>query len=251
MNYVEWLNLNSNRSYPFKTDAGTMDRTNKVKLPNDFIIDAILSVSKNFQFDFYLSKYIYTPDLLSVTVSDAYTIEAMVGTIQNPSKDLANATMVMTGKDEYLGSWGKLVIGSVKNLMEGQYDYLTIFEPCRVMKSGRGISSINGIKDGNVVLASGSNVVIQVDGKKILLNTVDGICACENNPCIKTINDIPPLKNNFIFEGIGCVRFVPIENGLRAVNDCEDSCCGCDEINDMIDRIKILTDRIEILESHL
>jgi len=226
-----------------------LDIYNKFSIPETFIVDAYLSMSVDFQAMFYVSKIHYSPELLSITVSLLDGTEALVGTIQD-SSFLVN----LYGKNKYTGSFGKIVIGSYENMIYGEYEFspkATYIEPCRVLKLGKGVTSINGITSGNVVFTTGSNVVIEQNGTIIKIDTQDGLCACGDIPCIKTINSIEPRNNNFEILGVGCVNIGPSESGLEIQNECEEACCGCDEINDMVDRINALQERITILEARL
>jgi len=252
----EWLNINANRKYPFKEESNLKDETRRFQLPDDFLVDALLIVPINYQFDFYVSKVSFSIEELAVTISMRDQEEALTGTIQYPDLSSTNQTLALSGRGTYNGGYGKLVIGSFSSLIEGEFNFLyqdTTVEPCRIIKLNQGITSLNGITSGNIILKSGTNVVItpEVDQNKIIIDTFDGLCACDECPTVKTINGRQPVNNNFSIAGIGCVTVTESGNGIQIGNDCEEACCGCDEVNDMVDRIRDLQERITILENNL
>ncbi len=246
---IEWQDINEDRKYPFISTATLKDKTNTFTLSNSFFLDAIILVNKDFQAQFYVDQIKYTPDLISISINMQDGTPALIGTSENPTDF---STLGLEGKNEYLGSFGKLMLGKISNIPYGTLSFYapaTMFEPCKILKLNSGISSINGITSGNVILSSESNVIIRVEGNKIYINSIDGLCACNETPCIKTINGIEPINSNFIINGIGCVKVSDDEGGIIVENTCEESCCGCDEVNDFIDRMQGLENRIHALES--
>lgn len=250
---MEWLNINGNRRYPFREDSTMFDSSRRYELPNSIFVDALIGVPVDFQYNFYVSRIQHSPVLLSITISTQEGIEALVGTIQNPDIEQSNIVLNLDGKEKFLGAYGRLIIGALNNLPEGDFEYLQqdlALEPCRIIKTSLGVTSLNGIASGNIVLKSSSNVVItpRPDDNVIVIDTFDGLCACDNCPTIKTFNGQKPVNNNINIQGIGCITVVPGNNGIDIRNECEDACCGCDEVNDMVDRISDLQRRITILE---
>lgn len=249
---LEWANENSERKFPFIHTASLRDKTKRYTLPNSVIVDTLLALTEDYNLPFFLSNITYSPKILSVTISMATGKVALVGSINNPDPLAKNFTLELNGEEKYLGSYGKIIIGSLENLLEGSFDFFAVdsfFEPCRVIKLSRGISAINGITNGNVILTEGANTEILVNGRKIEINAIDAKCQCDTCQCIKTINGIPPLGNNFKITGVGCVQINPTENGIEIVNTCEESCCGCDEINAIVQQLQELQSRIIALES--
>ena len=249
---LEWYNLNANRRFPLIHEQDPIDITGKFTIPNNFIVDAKIMVNINFQHNFGISKILYTPEVLSITINDINEgIEALVGTLQNPIIE-EPTTLIISGKDSFLGSYGKLIINSLENMPYGEFKFAAaVIEPCLVLKLGQGVTGINGITSGNVTLASKSNVVISKENNIIYIDTQDGLCACDSTSCLKTINGVEPVNRNINIVGRGCVTVEPIEGGILVGNSCEAACCGCDEINDFIDRINELQKRITILEKIL
>lgn len=238
----EWYNLNSNRRYPFKSSASLLDITKRNYLSNDFIVDAIFVVSKNWQEDFYLSKYLYDSTRLILEVSCRVTEEVA----------LAGSPTGLIGINSYVGSTGKIIVQNTYNLIEGEWSFSdTEFEPCRILKLHRGITSINGIYDGPITIEAGQNAIVTTENNKIEVKASSDPCNCKDNgcKCIQTINGVEPINSNIQISGIGCVTVSETENGIEIGNQCEESCCGCDEVNDMIDRIKDLEERVIRLES--
>lgn len=242
----DWLVQNSYRKYPFMHECTLRDETKKFILSNSVIVDAIFHLNIGYQYQLYLSKILHSPEYLSLTFS-INGEEALTGTSNETGEFF---TINLEGKNDYEGSIGKVIIGSLTDLPYGEYSFLvydTRIEPCRIIRLYNGINSLNGIRSGNVTLSSRSNVNISKDGNIIYIDSQDGLCACNTLQCIKTINGI--YSENFIIDSRGCIAIEDIDGGIRLINNCEQACCGCDEINDFIDRINELERRITALES--
>lgn len=249
---LPWLNENANRYFPFKDDIALQDRTRRFQIPHNFLVDAIVFLTFDFKFDVYVSKIIYSPELLSVYLSTVTGKTALVGTIQNPDPELKNGVLHLEGQEEYIGSGGKLVIGSLENMVEGEFDFFladACLEPTKVIKLSHGIAAINGITQGNVILEPGANTLITTSGNSIKIETFDGRCACDSCPCIKSINGLKPINNNFNIRGVGCVTINPAENGITVGNSCEDACCDCEEVEAIFERLRDLETRLLAAEN--
>lgn len=242
MRNYEWSNFNALRKYPIQTNCTPHTKDKLFTLPNSVIVDAVLQMSYEWQQQFYISKIDYSPLQFYIEISQAETSNLALQGI------LTGTTIFLTGVNPYTYSVGKIIIGSLDDLPYGSYEfypYSTLLEPCNVLKLNSGIASLNGITDGNINLVSQTNVVITKTGSNIVIDTQDGLCACDENPCIKSINGI--YAKNFLIDGTGCVKVNNGTNGIIIENTCESSCCGCTEINDMLDRINDLSARITAL----
>lgn len=249
---LPWLNENSNRYFPFKDSLSLLDRTRRFKLPHNFIVDALVSLTFDFKFDVYVSKIIYSPETLTIYLSTVTGKTALVGSIQNPDPQLKNEVLHLEGQEKYIGSAGKLIIGSLENMVEGVFEYFlddVCLEPTRVIKMSNGVAAINGITSGNVVLEARENTIITVENNNIAIGTFDGRCACASCDCIKTINGLKPINNNIDIRGIGCATITPSENGISYGNSCEDACCDCEEIVAIYDRLISLETRLLAAEN--
>lgn len=242
---LEWLNENMHRKFPFMHECSLKDKTGYYTIPDSIFLDILIQVNIDYQYMFYISKIEYTPEYFSVTVSVNET-EALKGTCLP-----TDTVLTLYGQDAYKGSFGKIILGNFSEIHYLSLDFSAasaIIEPCRVIKLCSGINSINDITEGNVNLVGKTNVIVEKDGNNINISTKDGLCACDSIPCIKTINGIEPINNDFKITPRGCVSINSITGGIEIGNNCESSCCGCDEINDFVDRINSLEKRIRILE---
>lgn len=252
MHSLEWLNVNANRAFPLKSSNHFLNSTSKFKLPYDFIVDGMLFLNVNYQLEFYISQIDYSEDILTVTVSLGTGEDALKGSIQNPSINLENETMSLNGTGVYTGSYGTIIIGSLQNMLKGSLTFnfgATTFEPTRINRLSTGINSLNGITNGAINIVSRSNVSVRVEGQNLIIDTIDGLCQCNNNNCVKSINDVKPVNGNIDLIGIGVMEVTGSENGVTIENTVSESCCGCDEINDILDDLTDLERRVTALES--
>lgn len=229
---MEWLNQNSLRKYPFTTDSDMEG------IPDSVFVDALLSLSTGFQYEYILREVRYTPEYLYVSVARRDTLDVVLEGYNT------NGLILLSGNGV-----GKIIVNDLTGLEYGSKLYSNIiFEPKLVTKLCSGISSLNGITEGNILFTSGTNVSINTIGNVIKIDTIDGLCACNENKCIKTINGIPPdSTNNFRISSVGCLRTTNETNGILLENICETACCGCEEINDMIQELQSLQKRIVAL----
>lgn len=236
---MEYLNENSHRNFPIREDC-PMKTTTGYRFPNEVIVDCIAYMSTGFQYEYYIKSVVYTPTEFTVVIARADTLEAKIsGTISS------GTVMGLSGADD---SEGKIIVGSLTNLPYGAYEFepgMSLLEPCRVIKLCTGISSLNGITSGPVNLIAGANVKFTINGTSLKIDTMDGLCACNNNPCIESING--QTGPDITISGTGCVAVTSGQNGITIENTCENSCCGCDEVNDMIEWIKTLENRVAAL----
>lgn len=245
-----WLNENEARNFPFLATSSLYNNTRRVRLPLNFVVDCFLFLSHDYKHNVYLSRVVYSPEQLSLYFSVVTGKTCLVGTVKDVSQ--SNFLVNLTGEEKYLGSSGKVVVASLESLPYGDFSFLvddTTIEPTRVAKLGIGVSSINGITEGNVVLKEGANTTITKEGKVIKIETTDGRCACDSCPCIKTINSLKPIGNNFNIRGVGCASITQSEDGITYGNTCENACCDCDDLEAINAKLLEFERRLAALES--
>lgn len=246
---LDWENENSHRKFPFLATT-SLQSSLGYTLPNEVFVDCLIQTNTHYIHDYILSKIEYTQDSFTFYITNSTLNElAFIGHLESPFTK--NQACVVLGNGVYENSSGWFIIGNLDNLLPGVHIFNAQILPTRIVRIAVGITSINGISDGNVILTTGTNVVITTIGNTIKVDTKDGICACTDNPCIKTINGISPINNNFRLESTGCVKINPITSGVEITNVCESACCGCDETNDFIDLLNSFALRLQTLENNI
>ena len=90
----------------------------------------------------------------------------------------------------------------------------------------------------------GDNKVIRIDaieGENVLTTDECNNSIFEKAQCIKTINGIPPDENgDFKIYGSECISVQPGTNAVIIQDECSQSCCGCDEFNQLIAELESL-----------
>lgn len=262
---LEWLNENSQRSYPLAEHASGTDVTGDFTLPDDFLVGAYLPVHAGLAVDpgrfhvLWISAFAqgysvtigYTPD-----VGDAVEVGTAVVTKHAHTE---NQTYALAGLGDFDDTRGQIVIGNTDSIDEqpaGQFEFDLAggaLDPDVVRPNIRGVSSIrlqNGTEvsrklTGDIELRAGRNIALQLiqvgDADPVIrIDAVDGAglneeCACdeddEESPCIRTINGIPPNPGgDFTLLGDDCLNIDPIEHGLQLRDVCSEPCCGCEEL---------------------
>lgn len=271
---LEFLNHNSQRSYPLTENSSKTDLTGSFQITSDFMVGLDLTVPGELadHEKFYIKQ-------LSVFPSGARVLFGYAGT---PTTEIAyspvsfqnfqrNQTFPIFGLGEFEDIQGKLTIGRIAGVASqpgGIFNFdleASRIEPTVVRNMLRGVSAIrireaNGsVSDwytGHIELAAGANVRLdvaeQLDRVVITVNAIPGegtllsdLCDGEADlgPCISTINGIRPTPNgNFILNADECIGIDPVDHGLVISNTCAEACCSCPEL-------EIITRDLERLHS--
>jgi len=275
---VDWLSANSQRRYPFHDEASLRDASDSVTLPNDFVVDLVWPV----HYDVGLDPTLF--HLLSisvfgtgVTVTLGYDGAAVGSVTIDFATFVRFGTYVVAGTGICFDTVGKITIGSIDNarLLAGTYSFSVAngrLVPAAVRPDIRGVSSIvlqNGedLSDplqGNVILRAGRNIELNMvpgagpfDPSIIYISAISGAglnvgCDCgeaADLPCIKTINgEGPDEYGNFDLLESECLKLTAIANGLQLTDDCSHPCCGCDELNVVLQAAETMKAQINSLE---
>lgn len=243
---IEWLNGNSLRKFPLADDASCKDTTNTFQLPDDFIVDFILSVSTAGMFDpdgFFVSQVSVFGQGVVIVISykspastpfTAGTYE--VGRVAiSANAHTLNKSYFIQGTGNFEDSIGKITIGTMSTIIDqaGMYNFdvaggklvsTTVRPDIRAITS---LKVVNGtdVSDpiyGDVILVAGRNIALEVSGSDITINAIDGEnlnvnCDCETvydtalSPCIRTINGVKPNANgNISLSTSSCLSVSPI-----------------------------------------
>jgi len=279
---IQWLNQNSQRSYPLSDGVTKRDVTDSIEIPNSFIVAMYIPVHAGMNVEpqrFFIKTLVITPTGFTIEVAyddaDSMPVVTTVGIPQTTHTE--NREYAMVGVNDFADTVGRIVIGKLDEINElppGEYTFDrdgTNLETDVIHPMIRGISSITVVNAGNqrseklygdIELIAGTNMRITVGGSgcdpEVTFNAISGEglneeCICEEEdegPCIRTINGIPPLPNgNFRMIGDDCLVLEPIDHGLQLVDQCSAPCCGCPELDALTQQIDRFADGARTLEN--
>jgi hypothetical protein len=276
---LEWLNHNSQRSYPLSDDATKTDLTGTFKLPDDFILELYFPAHAGVNVDvdqFFLASIsiFATGYNISIGYNSSDGVAIVASAIISKVTHVPNTTYSLPGVYPFDDSVGKLVIGQLGSIdlqPTGQFSFDIngggLDSDC-IRPMIRGIQSLRVLNNGelsdrltgHVILSSGSNMQISVTPgsqatdtspavpAEVRFDAIDGAglteqCACEGTigPPIRRINGVSPLPNgDFSLTGDSCLTINPLSNGLQLNDSCSSPCCGCAELEYVTQELQIL-----------
>lgn len=278
---LQWLNHNSQRSYPLTEKATKQDVTETIRLPDSFILAMRIPVHVGLAVTpdkFFLKQLLITPTGYNVAIGyDAgdNTYDVAAANIAK-SVHAPNRTYALAGIDDFDDIVGQVVIGKldeIDKLPPGLYtfDYAGgALESDAIRPMIKGISSIriqNGaeVSDrlyGDITLVAGTNMRLGVnvegeDGPEIIFNAISGEnlnaeCICQvPNPgeCIRCINGVCSCDGNFTFAQGPCIEITQTANGLVFTDTCAQPCCGCEELDALNTQIDRFADGVNTLQN--
>jgi hypothetical protein len=257
---LQWLNHNSQRSYPLTERATKTDVTNTVRIPDSFIVALYLPIHAGLAVlpeNFFLKSILIAPTGYNISIGyndgDTYPTVAAVNIAK--STYAPNRGYALGGIDDFADTVGQIVIGrldEIDSLPPGLYEFLPEageIEPDAIRPMIRGISSIQVDNNaelsqriyGDILLVAGSNMRIDValgTTPTITFNAISGEnlnedCVCDDTPpppCIQCINGQCSGTDFPLVDG-ECVQILPTTNGIKLVDTCAQPCCGCEELN--------------------
>lgn len=259
---LQWLNHNSQRSYPITERASKSDSTNTIRLPDSFILALYfpLHISLNVQIDrFYISTLLVSPLGYAIGLgysgTDPDTGEETSTLVANATiakaTHAANATYALSGIDDFADSVGHIVIGDTKevdDLPPGLYTFNfdgTTLEADAIRPMIRSVSAlrvVNGVETsdllyGDIEVVAGTNMNInfgtnpESGNPRLIFNAISGLnlnesCTCNTpNPgeCIKCINGICSDDGSFSLVGTECVK-IEQTTGINGSLKFSDTC---------------------------
>lgn len=282
---VEWLNANSQRAFPFADWAALKDRTGTITIPSSFLVAAYIATHAGLEVEpdkFYLKTLgIYPTGFnLAFAYDDGSGDPPVVAAVNvATATHTENRSYPLAGVDDFDDATGKVAVGTldaIAALPPGQYVFdpaATAIEPDCIRPMIRGISSVvvvNGLDRspriyGDIELVAGNNmriVVEDIEGStpRIIFNAISGeglneVCVCNDDPTsppIRFINGIPPLLDgNFRILGDDCLDVQPITNGLQLVDKCSKPCCGCTELDALIQQSQTIADGVATFSAYI
>ena len=261
---LQWLNHNSQRSYPLTERATKVDITDTIKIPDSFIVSLYFPIHAGLAVEtdkFFIKRLLISP--IGITVGIGYAADdgavlvaavAIATALHTP-----NTTYALGGIDDFADSVGQIVIGKldeINTLPSGLYEFTLeggALETDAIRPMIRGISGIrvvNGteVSDlvyGDVELVAGTNMRIDIGSgdadttPKIVFNAISGLnlnetCVCNTGKpgeCIRCINGICSGDGNYSINGGDCIKVTAGASELLIEDTCAKPCCGCPELD--------------------
>lgn len=267
---LEWLNHNTQRSYPI-ADWATKESTESsaVKLPDDFILALSIGVNSAHSIDidgFYIKSVLVMDTGCSVVLgyngADVAITHIRAGSDQ--------ITYTLTGLGDFDDIVGYIAINPNSSIMQGLSGYYnftrnaTCIEPDCIRPMIKTISSISVYTDafskgemlyGDIILKAGANMDIRVsknedESATIVFSAIDGSgltdecdCAVDKDKVpIKSINGVEADENGNI-QLVGspnttCLSVSTEGNSIVIEDTCSTPCCGCAELDALYDNVK-------------
>jgi hypothetical protein len=120
---IEWLNLNSNRRYPFKEDmrlTASIDgeEQSDILLPNYVVVDAIFILPSTVAIStrVFLGSYIFSDNYLSLSFVDQDNIKIGEVTVNFTTHVKNTAYYLSSGNSLYEDAVSKIVIGDLSTI---------------------------------------------------------------------------------------------------------------------------------------
>lgn len=277
---LQWLNHNSQRAYPLTERATKVDTTGTITLPDSFIVALYFPIHSGTTFEpanFFIRSVLLAPTGFNIVLGYASGDEVIDVAAANIARAnyTANRAYTMTGINDFYDSVGYVMLGNldeVDRLPPGFYTFTPTageLESDAIRPMLRAVSRLSVINNtelseaiyGDVTLVAGANMRITVStaGDQTFI-TFDAIananlnqeCLCEIpevGDCITAINGVTGVNGNFVIAPDDCVQITEISNGIKIADICAQPCCGCAELNEIIDQIERFGDGITTLQN--
>jgi hypothetical protein len=268
---IEWLNQNANRAYPFVETSYRVDMSGGVRIPNRLIVDFIATMPADSAEQLYMSRLASAGNFLVLFFS-ARSGASFGSVFLNVSDHVENTAYRLSIEAPFSGSSGRVVVGSLTELLDDFVQGEYLFEPeATLLEAGttrvdiRGVTSIATVRadgqamkamDGYVRLIAGNGVRLRyVPATEVLPHgiRIDAIggdfneeCECDEQnelpPPIRTINGV--AGNAFgaftIESAAPCVQIAAATNGIVLRDVCSEPCCGCPEQEALTERLGVI-----------
>jgi hypothetical protein len=281
----QWLDQNSQRSYPLFDEATRLDTSGLFTLPNDLIVDLRIAAPPSYGATGWFVSQVaaYGAGLIIITIS--CTGQGAVATVVVPLSGFTEfSTYTVTPLPGNPQVGGSIVIGSALAMLAssaGQYSFVqaaTQILPTVVFPAAPSVSSITFVDSfggstvltGAVTLQGGSNASLSIAGQIITIGMQSGVVL--EDPCpgcvdqgglkrlpIRSINGVSPdTSGNIQLQGTGCLSITPGQYQLILNDTCAQPCCGTPELDLLAQNVQTistlqqdLTNRIAAVEAGL
>lgn len=280
----QWLDENSQRSYPLFDEATRLDTTSTFTLPNDLIVDLQISAPPTYSLvGWFVSQTTAYGTGVVITLScEGF---GAVATVTVPGYGFTQySTYVVSPLPGNPGVGGTMTIGSSGAIMSAstsQWNFLqaaTQILPTVVVVAPIGVSSLSIVGvfgqaetlTGNLTIAAGPYANVTVSGQSIIVGTQEAIVVGNPCPCtdsggatrvpIQSINGVvpDPVAGNLTLVGLGCLATGTATNAVTLTDDCATPCCGSPELDQLatnastiLDAQTILANQVAVLEAGL
>lgn len=280
---LQWLNHNSQRSYPIADWASKeCSESSDVRIPDDFILAINFAVSSAVNVDidkFYIKALAIMSTGASILIGYKGSDNTVAVTHIITTTDDEIITSALTGLNDFDDTVGYIAINAkseIFNLTQGYYTFnyeATAIEPDCIRPMLRAVTSLQvqtagGYSDrlyGDIVLVAGNNIAIDIleqsDTRNVIQISAKADEAYES-PCpyidnselvnITTINGVSPTQSgNITIRGIQCVSVSGGDSVVTLADTCAMPCCGCPELNALEEQIQRFMDGKATLEGFL
>lgn len=271
---LDFLNVNTLRNFPLKEGVSKQDSTGVFVIPDDFLVDLLVSASADPSLRVFVSKVINMPDVVEVELAE-YGTSTKLGSFTIPvATHTRYKTYTMTASSSYVNATGKLVVAELGSLAGSAYGTFT-FAPATTEVEARtvvpGIATISRFvfknADGTSFAVTGDVTIVaqtntrfrQLSSTTVAIDAGDNLglnspCA-DTRPCIKTINSVAPdVHGNFTITTSDCAKLTELAAGTLKGLNLSDTCCkpclSCNEIGDLTQRLMQLESDLLTLRNH-
>lgn len=270
---LQWLNHNSQRSYPIADWASKKcSVSDEIRIPDDFLLAVNFAISTALTVNidqFYVSAIAVSAQ--SVTINIGYKGVTDTAAVSHlPITDDEVVTGALTGINEFDDTVGYIAINphsSIFNLTPGYYTFnyeATALEPDCIRPMLRSVTSLRiqnagSYSDklyGDIVLVAGNNIVLDIvrstDTESVIRisavkdDNYEQQCGEIDNKemkCITSINGVTgDEEGNVSINGTSCLSVGSNNSAIVLTDTCAEPCCGCAETNALEGQIeRVLT----------
>lgn len=279
---LQWLNHNSQRSYPLTERATKLDDTGTIRLPDSFIVALYLPIHSGLAFapnNFFIKSVLIAPTGFNITVgydNNGTAVDVAAANIIR-SNYQPNRSYALGGLGDFDDCVGRVVLGvldEVDQLPPGLYSFSRVageLEPDTIRPMLRAVTRLRVSNNGelsepiygDVTLVAGNNVRITAVTSGVETDIIfDAIantnlneeCYCEVpeiGDCIRCINGVCSTDGNFILAPDDCIQITPMSNGLKLADTCAQPCCGCTELDAIVNQINRFGDGVTTLQNFI
>jgi hypothetical protein len=271
---LDFLNANTLRNFPIREGLSCLDTSGVFAIPEDFLVDLVLSVSSDPAVRVYISKIINMPDEIEIEFS-LYGTTTQIGVVSlAPNGHVRYNTYYMTPSSNYVAATGKVVVGEVRSISALPYGAFTFDQTATEVETRTVVPGLATVSrfvfrnadgttfsvTGDVTLVAQTNTKFRlIDASTVAIDAGDDLglnapCA-DDRPCLKTINNVAPdVNGNFTLTTSDCAKFTTLTSGTLKGLNLADSCCkpclSCNEIGDLTQRLTQLESDLITLRTH-